>query len=137
MELFEESVLTGTTPVDQPKSETTLETTVQDSTEPVPFPPHNPCDHKACDDVFKQTDYVCVPVKVKPFAKSGHAMVRCEGCPVVIPGCECEGQVDGNCDFTITQKLSISLPVCFGADVKVSPTRVQCGEVKSNCKPKP
>lgn len=136
MEIFEESVLAENTQVES-KAETTPEAAVEDGAEPVPFPPHHPCDHKACDDVFKQSNYVCVPVKVKPFAKSGHPMVRCEGCPVVTPGCECEGHVDGNCDFTITQKLSISLPVCFGADVKVAPTRVQCGEVKSNCKPKP
>lgn len=136
MELFEASVSTENTQADKP--ETTPEDVTQEGTGPVPFPPHHPdCDHKACDDVFKQSNYVCVPVKVKPFAKSGRAMVRCDGCPVITPGCECEGEVDGSCEFTITQKLSISLPVCFGADVKVSPTRVQCGEVKSDCKPKP
>ena len=38
----------------------------------------------------------------------------------------CKGIVNGKCDFVISQKIQIDLPVEFGATVKVGDTYVDC-----------
>lgn len=91
----------------------------------------------ACSNVFYQTDLVSVPVKVVPFAKAGPCTTVCCGSPVITSGDTCQGEVGQVCEFTITQKLCIKLPLHFGASVKIDRAKVQCGgvsETECDCK---
>lgn len=91
----------------------------------------------ACSNVFYQTDLVSVPVKVVPFAKAGHVTTVCCGSPVITSGDVCQGETDKVCEFTITQKLCIKLPLHFGASVRIDRAKVQCGsvsETECDCK---
>lgn len=97
----------------------------------------NRFDPSACSNVFYQTDLVSVPVKVVPFAKAGPCTTVCCGSPVITAGDTCQGEIDQVCEFTITQKLCIKLPLHFGAAVKVDHAKVQCGsvsETECDCK---
>jgi len=90
-----------------------------------------------CNNVFYQTDLVSVPVKVIPFAKAGPCTTACCGSPIITIGDTCQGEVGQVCEFTITQKLCVKLPLHFGAAVKVDRPRVQCGsasEKECDCK---
>lgn len=91
----------------------------------------------ACNNVFYQTDLVSVPVKVVPYAKAGPCTTVCCGSPVVTPGDACLGEVGQMCEFTITQKICVKLPLHFGASVCVDRAKVQCGnisEAECECK---
>lgn len=91
----------------------------------------------ACSNVFYQTDLVSVPVKVKPFAKAGPSTIVCCGSPVITPGNACQGETDKICEFTITQKICVKLPLRFGATVSIDRAKVQCGgisETECECK---
>ena len=91
----------------------------------------------ACNNVFYQTDLVSVPVKVVPYAKAGPCTTVCCGSPVVTPGDACLGEVGQMCEFTITQKICVKLPLHFGASVTIDKTKIQCGgvsETECDCK---
>lgn len=91
----------------------------------------------ACNNVFYQTDLISVPVKVVPFAKAGISTVACCGSPVITSGNTCTGETDKVCEFTITQKLCVKLPLRFGATVSVDHAKIQCGgisETECDCK---
>lgn len=80
-----------------------------------------------CARVTSQTAKVCVPISIKPYARTGRVVVRCLG-EMEIHHCpHCEGKVDGSCEFTVSQVLKIDIPVEFGATVKTGATYVQCG----------
>ena len=81
------------------------------------------CPAMSCQDVT-----VCVPVTIKPYGQVGNAKVQCLGQPVVRSGCEnCPGTVDGVCQFTISQKLKVQVPVFFGARAEAGKAIVDCG----------
>lgn len=92
----------------------------------------------ACHNVFYQTDLISVPVKVTPFAKAGPVKTVCCGSPIITTG-ECtQGTTGKVCEFTITQKICVKLPLAFGASVFIDHARVQCGgisETECDCKP--
>ena len=91
----------------------------------------------ACNNVFYQTDLVSVPVKVVPYAKAGPCTTVCCGSPVVTTGDACLGEVGQMCEFTITQKICVKLPLHFGASVTIDKTKIQCGgvsETECDCK---
>ncbi len=91
----------------------------------------------ACSDVFYQTDLVSVPIRVTPFARAGHCTTACCGSPVVTSGNACQGDIDQSCEFTVTQKICVKLPLHFGASVKIDQAKVQCGsvaETECDCK---
>jgi hypothetical protein len=81
---------------------------------------------KACDSVFYQQETVCVPVKVTPFATPGTARTTCCGTGSVSRESLCPGS-QTSCNFVITQKLCIEIPVSFGALVETGDAVVQCG----------
>jgi len=90
-----------------------------------------------CNSVFYQTDLVSVPVKVVPYAKAGPCTTVCCGSPVVTAGDACLGEVGQVCEFTITQKICVKLPLHFGASILVDRAKVQCGnisEAECDCK---
>lgn len=81
-----------------------------------------------CDRTFFQTETVCVPVTVTPFATPGDARTICCGNPVVTPNGQCSGNRTF-CSFTIKQKLCIEIPIAFGAVIETGTAVVECGEV--------
>lgn len=82
----------------------------------------------SCESVFFQTETVCVPVTVTPFATAGEATASCCGEPVISTEPSCPGSRT-SCTFTITQRLCIRVPISFGAVIETGEARVQCGGV--------
>jgi hypothetical protein len=82
---------------------------------------------------------VCLPISVKPFANVGTVTVRCCGPARVTPGTDiCEGIPNGSCDFKITQRLCVEVPVEFGAEVTPGEPHVACtGNDCTNCSEQP
>ena len=80
-----------------------------------------------CPVVGKQKVTVCLPVAVNPYAKTGPAKIHCCGDHEIRYGCKfCKGKPNAACEFTISQKLNVELPVEFGATVNVGDTFVDC-----------
>lgn len=97
---------------------------------PTPERPKESCGLQgieSCESVFYQTETVCVPVSVTPFATPGIAKATCSGKPV-ISNKPCKGSKT-SCTFSISQKLCIQIPVSFGAVIETDAAMVQCGEV--------
>lgn len=87
---------------------------------------------KTCPALGIQNATVCLPVKVSPFAVTGPVKLQCCGEPIVLPSCgHCHGKVNGTCEFTISQKIRVELPVEFGATVNIGETFVECGCAKN------
>ena len=90
-------------------------------------------DAETCPATGYQKIQVCVPVTIKPFANPGNTKTTCCGDPVVTAGINtCEGVMDGECSFTISQQLCIEVPVDFGATSTVGDAAVACGEVSNH-----
>ncbi len=70
---------------------------------------------------------VCAAVTVTPCVRLGNVRaVRC-GDPVVSARtCECPGEENASCCFTIRQELCVEVPVFFGADVELSDPSTVC-----------
>lgn len=82
---------------------------------------------QTCPAVGSQTAKVCLPVSISPFAVAGPAKIQCCGEAVVVHCCDhCHGKVNGTCDFTISQKIRVEVPVEFGATVCIGDTHVEC-----------
>ncbi|HBT64243.1 MAG TPA: hypothetical protein DEB10_06240 [Ruminococcaceae bacterium] len=82
---------------------------------------------QTCPAIGSQSATVCLPVKVVPFSSAGPAKVKCCGEPEIKPCCDfCRGKKDGTCEFTISQKIRVDIPVDFGATVQVGDTYVDC-----------
>lgn len=82
---------------------------------------------QTCPALGSRTATVCLPVSVSPFAVTGPVVIECCGEPEVMPSCHCKGKINGTCDFTISQKILVEVPVEFGANVNVGETYVECG----------
>lgn len=83
--------------------------------------------NQTCPTIGSQSATVCLPVSISPYAVTGPATVKCRGSAVINHTCqECTGKINGKCDFVISQKIQIDLPVEFGATVKVGDTYVDC-----------
>lgn len=84
---------------------------------------------KVCPAVSTQSATVCLPVSLKPYAKTGEINVKCNGAPIVVCGCSvCKGTPEGCCEFTISQKITVDIPVEFGADVNIGKVYTDCGK---------
>ena len=82
---------------------------------------------EVCPVTAFQTVDVCLPVSVKPQATVGRIVTKCCGEAIIKEGTEiCEGTPHGECNFTITQKICIEVPVEFVADVDVGEAGVLC-----------
>ena len=82
---------------------------------------------ETCPTVGSREATVCLPVTVCPYAVTGPVSVHCCGEAEVAANCRCKGKVNGTCDFTISQKLRVDVPVEFGATVNIGETYVDCG----------
>lgn len=75
---------------------------------------------KTCPSIVYQNASICAPVKVSFFAKAGATQTTPVGLPVISRATQaCCGKPNGNCKFTMSQKLCIAVPVEFGARTKV------------------
>jgi hypothetical protein len=81
----------------------------------------------SCTSTVYQTETVCVPVTVKPFATPGTTKTVCCGEPVISSGNQCGDDSQNFCTFTITQAVCIEVPVAFGAEIETGTPAVQCG----------
>lgn len=82
---------------------------------------------QTCDAIGYQPLTVCVPIEVTPFAIAGTPTTYCCGEPTITPNTDsCNGTVNGNCSFTITQDICVAVPVEFGATASVSSPHVDC-----------
>lgn len=96
----------------------------------------NQLDCCGCDDSCEQTTtqeaVLCVPVTFSPYAIPGAPIVTCCGDACIDKsGGACGGTVGGECKFNIVQKLSVTIPVAFGASVEYGQTQVNCSGDKS------
>lgn len=82
----------------------------------------------SCESTFYQTETVCVPVTVTPFAKSKGATARCCGETVVTKQDKCP-MGKKSCVFTVTQPLCVEISIEFGADIDTGDASVICGDV--------
>ena len=78
-----------------------------------------------CPAVASQIAKVSLPVSSRPFAVAGHVTVECYGRPTITGHEDAECGRHG-CHFTISQKLKISIPVEFGANVRIGEASVEC-----------
>lgn len=87
---------------------------------------------KTCPASAYQLANVSVPVTVIPFAEPGMPKVTCCGEAVITPGKDggC-GYSDKFCSFTISQRISVEIPVTFGAKAAVGASTVECECVTS------
>jgi hypothetical protein len=88
----------------------------------------SPASSASCETTFYQTETVCVPVHVKPYAIPGTATALCCSTPIVKRGNVCSG-TQNSCTFTVTQDLCIAVPISFGADITTEDAMVDCGDV--------
>ena len=79
---------------------------------------------QSCQSVFYQTETVCVPVTVTPFATPGTATATCCGDPIISTEPTCPG-MRSSCTFTITQRICIQVPISFGAVIETGDAAVQ------------
>lgn len=83
----------------------------------------------ACPVTASHEATACVPVSISPFADACTVDVECCGSPVIHSGDEsCCGTLNGSCEFTVSQKMRINIPIAFGADIIVGGTYVQNGQ---------
>ena len=76
----------------------------------------NCTDIKSCDRLNRKNYNLHVPMTVEPYAQVGKPEVKCVGGARVTPGIKrCDKGF--NSQFTITQKISVTIPVQFGAEV--------------------
>lgn len=90
----------------------------------------------SCNHVFHQTETVSVPVEVTPYAVTGTTRVTCCGNPVIRTGAQsvitqCPLCKEA-CTFSISQNISIEIPISFGADVAIGDAIIQCGTVSES-----
>jgi uncharacterized repeat protein (TIGR01451 family) len=80
---------------------------------------------------------ICLPVSVRPFANVGNVTTRCCGPAVITPGTAvCPGIPGGRCDFVISQRVCVNVPVEFGAAVQPGVPHSLCTEEDcSSCEP--
>jgi len=87
----------------------------------------------SCPAIGRQQVDVCVPVSVKPFANIGIIKTLCCGEAIISPGTNiCGGIPNGECKFTISQKICVEVPVDFGAETTTGETHVLCEAVSTS-----
>lgn len=89
-----------------------------------------------CSAVGYQEVDVCVPITIKAFGEVGNARTHCLGKSVVSAGSPAyAGKPGETCQFTISQKLRVEVPVIFGARAEAGDAIIDCGCVeKPDCR---
>jgi hypothetical protein len=88
---------------------------------------NEPAETVGCVAVGCREINVSVPITVKAFGEAGNAVTRCMGEPVVATGysSDSNGKKEA-CNFTISQRLQIEIPVIFGARAEAGEASVDC-----------
>lgn len=82
--------------------------------------------NNACPVLSQQDVSVCLPVEIKPFADVSKIKTECIGKPMIKSCDHCKGKEKESCNFTITQKIRVEVPVVFGAETKVGKAHIDC-----------
>lgn len=83
---------------------------------------------RTCPTMSNLETTVRLPVRVCPFADPGTVVVECSGAHTIESGYNtCTGNINGSCEFTISQTMNIGIPVVFGASVQIGDAYVECG----------
>ena len=91
-----------------------------------PDPEDKKCfEEQACEKNTHKDFDVSVPVSIKPFAKPHRPHVHCLGDVKITPGIEPCPNPHNRFDFTITQKVSVKIPVEFGVKTCFDKTCVE------------
>lgn len=78
---------------------------------------------EACPVCASHEATAYMPVSIDVFAEHGTPTVDCCGDPQVTFG-ETPRGGDSSCDFTVSQRIQICIPMAFGADVTVGSSYV-------------
>lgn len=91
-------------------------------------PSRPPCGKgENCDKVVHKNAEIDVPVMVKPDVKIGKIKAECVGEPVIRPE---HGSCADACEFVITQKVRVKIPICYDIDVVTGKAEINC---KDDC----
>ncbi len=92
-------------------------------------PYENSCNssEEVCPTLGFQDVTVGVPVEIKPFAQIGNINTECMGEPMIKRGTvSCDGKPGQTCQFTISQRIRVEVPVVFGAKTRVGEASINC-----------
>lgn len=82
---------------------------------------------EVCPTLGFQDVTVGVPVEIKPFAQIGNINTECMGKPMIRRGAaSCDGKPGQICQFTISQRIRVEVPVVFGAKTRVGEASINC-----------
>ncbi|MDR0839427.1 MAG: hypothetical protein LBN99_07265 [Oscillospiraceae bacterium] len=95
------------------------------------------CFSITCPATIEKSAIISVPARIKPFALVGPIEACCDGNPVVTPGWHPIGHERCSCEFTISQEISVRIPISFGADVTVGDVFADCDSHPGYPHPKP
>ena len=84
----------------------------------------------SCNKVGTQYVNVSAPLTLTPVAVAGTMNVTCQGAPSVT----CVTSGDGSsCIVTVTQRVSVSIPIRFGVDVETDDPTIGCADGSMSC----
>lgn len=87
-----------------------------------------------CKKKFVHEESVSIPISITPYAIQDEARVVCKGAPIIESIANCP-ECTKTCKFTITQNLSATIPITFGAIVESGEVGVKCKGVNEEaCK---
>ena len=93
------------------------------------FAPQLPKDCDCCDDGYDcmKTEYqyadVSIPIKISPDIKVGKITSECTGKASI---CYCENCCENSCEFTVTQKIKIKIPIEYNVNVDHGDSIIKC-----------
>lgn len=76
----------------------------------------------SCERNCVQTFSVEQPINLTPDVRIDTPVVRCGG----LPQASCESLPNGGCTWMISQEISITLPIRFGAQISAGEASVSC-----------
>ena len=80
-----------------------------------------------CPKVSTHTAAVNLPVCITPYAITSPAHIKCCGETTITPTCNISMEsYPSTCEFIITQKIQVDLPIEFGATVTIGDTFIDC-----------
>ena len=99
--------------------------------EPIlPYQSEDSCPVNGCNKVSTQCVDVTATVLLSPTAVMGTPPVTCQGSPTVT----CTTNADGTmCTVTLTQKVCVSIPVCYGPTVSTCDPTISCEDKCPSC----
>lgn len=95
------------------------------------------CPTQPCKMDLTHSSNVSIPITIAPFSKIGTIETKCCNEPIItLNSTDPSGEINSVCNFIITQKVCVKIPVEFGANTTIGATYVECLGVeidKDNC----